>query len=245
MLRQAKSVLRTTFPTVWVHYSDFRSAKESEMALLPHIVPRHLASVDIGANMGMYTRQLSKLTPRVHAFEPTREMAALLRRTSPRNVVVHEVALSDKVGSGELHLPIIKGEQATTRASLETLEGPQSDQTVAVRRFDDEIEEQVGFMKIDVEGHELPVLRGAQQTIEDSRPIVMVECEERHNPGGFAKLHDLFGALGYYGYFYCSERLLGIDQYDLSTHQNPKAATYVNNFLFFPSPLAADFRMRL
>jgi FkbM family methyltransferase len=240
MLRRAKTIVRTTFPTLWVHYSGFRSARETEMALLPNIVPRHLASIDIGANMGMYTRQLSKLTPRVHAFEPTREMARLLRKTSARNVIVHEVALSDRTGSAELHLPIIEGERATTRASLETMEGPQSGQTVAVRRLDDEIDEPIGFMKIDVEGHELAVLRGARATIETSRPIVMVECEERHNPGGLAELKKLFAAKAYYGYFYYGQRLLGIDQFDVSMHQTPSAPTYVNNFLFFPSSFTAD-----
>lgn len=239
-LKHAKTMLKTSLPGFWIHYSEFRSPKESELELLPLLVPRHLASIDVGANMGMYTRRLSKLTPRVHAFEPTAEMAELLRKTSAHNVIVHEVALSDKAGVGELHLPIIEGQRSTTRASLETLQGPQFGQTVAVRRLDDEVDEKIGFMKVDVEGHELPVLRGAQRIIEGSRPVVMVECEERHNPGGLVKLKDLFAARNYTGYFYHYRRLLGFDQYDVGTHGNPSAIDYVNNFLFFPSPLPPD-----
>lgn len=55
-------------------------------------------------------------------------------------------------------------------------------------RLDDIIKDDVGFIKIDVEGHELAVLKGATSLINRCRPVLLVECEERHSPGGTERL---------------------------------------------------------
>ena len=53
---------------------------------------------------------------------------------------------------------------------------------VPVKRLDDLHLDQVGLIKIDVEGHELAVLRGAADTLTRNRPAVLAEAEERHHP---------------------------------------------------------------
>jgi FkbM family methyltransferase len=55
---------------------------------------------------------------------------------------------------------------------------------VSVRRLDDiDLGGGVGFLKIDVEGHEEAVLAGASRTLKQSMPAVLVEVEERHHTG--------------------------------------------------------------
>ena len=105
-----KAVFRAKFPKQWIAYSVWRSGyREAELNYLSRIVPRTRQSVDVGANLGVYSRALSKLTSTVHAFEPNRELAQLLRRTLPPNVIVHELALSSRSGTATLRTPVVNG----------------------------------------------------------------------------------------------------------------------------------------
>ena len=184
--RAIKSALKNCFPGLWVKYVGYRRGyAEPELKLLPAVVPRHLISVDIGANIGEYTFPLSRLSSAVHAFEPAAEMASILKKIAPANVTVHELALSDKSGTTTLSTPTSNGHHAYGLSSLEQREGTCFLRaTVKTACLDDVTLPQIGFIKIDVEGHELNVLRGAKRTISTDRPTLLVECEERHNPGG-------------------------------------------------------------
>jgi hypothetical protein len=119
-------------------------------------------------------------------------------------------------------------------------------ETVQTARLDDVVPQaDVGFIKIDVEGHELNLLRGATAIIERCRPVLLVECEERHSPGGLAALLKFFETRNYR----CRIMIGAADwmefaDFDVTTHQNTAAflpggppkprATYINNLIFFP-----------
>ena len=60
-----------------------------------------------------------------------------------------------------------------------------------VKRLDDQHLDNVGLIKIDVEGHELAVLHGAADTLTRNRPAVVVEAEERHHPNAVAEITEL------------------------------------------------------
>ena len=175
-------------------YAISRIGKEVELGYLSKIVPRNRQSIDVGANLGVYARALSKLTPMVHAFEPSKELALILRCTLPRNVTVHETALSDRAGRALLRTPVVDGKRIFGLASLEQHASHPRLETeiVELSRLDDLIDGDVGFIN-DVEGHELRVLTGAKSVIKQCRPVLLIECEERHNPGGPAKLFDYLG----------------------------------------------------
>ncbi len=59
----------------------------------------------------------------------------------------------------------------------------------------------VGFMKIDVEGHEYSVLKGAIYTIERYKPNLMIELDDRYNPGIFDRCTKVLRDMGYEGFF--------------------------------------------
>jgi len=99
--------------------------------------------------------------------------------------------------------------------------------------------ERVALLKIDVEGAELAVLRGAERILRNDGPLLVFECENRHLLHGhvgdvFAMLDDL----GYEGYFVCRHRLLPVSAFDAAIHQRQdgewfwKRKDYCNNFIF-------------
>src|SRR3981189_234028 len=105
--QQAKELLKDAFPSIWLHWHFMHRPKsaERELSYLRKVIPADAVTVDVGANCGLYTRQLARLSRQVHAFEPSRQMARLLRRTSATNVSIHEIALSDHDGDAELFIP--------------------------------------------------------------------------------------------------------------------------------------------
>ncbi len=114
---------------------------------------------------------------------------------------------------------------------------------VPVQRLDDLPLDDVGLIKIDVEGHELAVLRGATATLTRNRPTVVVEAEERHHPHAVAAITEFLARLGYAGYFDIGAARHPIDEFDAARHQDPAnigtsadgweaRGVYVNNFLF-------------
>jgi FkbM family methyltransferase len=70
---------------------------------------------------------------------------------------------------------------------------PHSTVTVDVATLDSFHLDEVGFIKADVEGHELPVLRGATETLRRWRPTILTEVEEHRSPGSLRGISDLLG----------------------------------------------------
>lgn len=106
----------------------------------------------------------------------------------------------------------------------------------------------VGVVKIDVEGHELAVLRGAHRLLASHRPAVIVESEERHHAGGVEQVRRFLADLGYKGYYLHRGATHPIAAFDAARLQSPdtrkavgagRSPDYVNNFVHLH---AADAR---
>jgi len=159
--------------------------------------------IDIGANVGNWSKRGADIFRCVHAFEPDDRLAELLRTTMPSNVLVHAVALSDRMGTGQFAVPVIDGNELTTRASLEPGANPGFSEVVRkvpLATLDSFRLRDISVIKIDVEGHEGSVLDGAAQTIARERPIIIIEIEERHHP---CRSHSVFDRLTEQGYICC------------------------------------------
>lgn len=163
-----------------------------------------------------------------------------------RNVRVHETALSDHAGVAKLLVPDNDGlariassdTSDAVSAAAESELGVRTELGVQTRTLDSFNLADVGFLKIDAEGHELAVLRGAHETITTSRPVVFVESEARHALGAPANVIELM--LDRYGYgraaFVCRWELVDIEKFDVHRDQvallpdfmNP---AYVSNFV--------------
>jgi len=248
--RRAKELIKDTFPSAWLHWHLMHRPKtaECELSVLDKIVPRGAVTIDIGANFGLYTRRLARLSERVHAFEPSHKMADLLRRTSASNVRVHELALSDHTGQAELFTPQQGRDPVYGLASLEHREPTANHHVVAATvptaRLDAVVQDDVAFVKVDVEGHELNVLEGAVELLERSQPVFLVEAEDRHRAQSTALVFAFFQKRSYRGYFLKDGGVYPVHQIDAGEQQDPDVLlpdggrkpgrSYINNFFFFP-----------
>ena len=94
----------------------------------------------------------------------------------------------------------------------------------------------VSFIKIDVEGHKKTVLAESRETIASNHPVVLVEAEDRHNPGAPGRVAEWFAGLDYDGFFIKARRLLPVAKL-LEADTDPaglSGGVYINNFLYLP-----------
>lgn len=150
---------------------------EREIGLLPHIVPAGCTAIDGGANKGVYSWWLAQICKRVIAFEPNPQMFAYMSRGVPSNVEPHQLALSDAVGVNQFNLPTTDGKRHHTRGSLNDVKAGSDNHTFEVHTttIDAFKIDEIGFIKLDLEGSELDCLHGASETLKRCQPVVMTE----------------------------------------------------------------------
>jgi FkbM family methyltransferase len=229
----------------WLHY-----AGEAELRMLRSFVPADKVAVDVGSWYGPWAYWLSRVARRVETIEPVPEVAEFLRHVVPGNVHVFCVALSDHVGEGELFVPTGgRGSEGLSSLVPPPADGPERKRVkVPLCRLDDLGFEDVGFVKVDVEGHELEVLSGALKMLDGQHPTVLVEIEQRFHDQPIDEVFDVFTSRGYQGFFYAAHAWQPISEFDVDKHQLERLASlsgsgfiahsllghrgYINNFLF-------------
>jgi FkbM family methyltransferase len=178
--------IRLFLPVGWKGISKFmfvfREHYEPELAYLERILSRGKTFIDVGAAFGIYTLVASKLvgrTGRVIALEPTALSFEVLRQNialnNLTNVLAFPVAMSLNRGRACLYLGPEPGsnslgkdcslKQATEEICTESLDNMVLQTSVG----------RVDAIKIDVEGAEELVLRGAEKTLTSMRPVVIFE----------------------------------------------------------------------
>ncbi len=161
---------------------QYSGTMEEELRHLDSFVGRRDVALDVGANVGFYTYRLARLFPRVLAFEPNDGVTHDLKSWMPPHVQLIEKAISSHAGEATLKLPWVGGGVYDGWASLEPNNLPTAERytekTVKLDCLDSWINENVSFIKIDVEGHELEVLRGASKLIAKHRPVVLTEVRD-------------------------------------------------------------------
>jgi FkbM family methyltransferase len=218
---------------------------EPEIRWLDDVCGHGGTMLDIGGWYGPWTRRLRHRARRVVVIEPT-PLHRVLRRTLPSRVEVIAAAASDCGGEAELWVPAadagVRGVSSLHRRDIhgESIKVP-------LVRVDDLGLSQVTFIKIDVDGHEVPVLRGAEAVIKSDRPRLLIEVEQRIQP-----VSDVIGLMrgyGYRGWVRPGRSWVPVDRFPLIAHQARTAHVsergllaralwpwprYVNSVLFLP-----------
>ena len=169
--------------------------REPELVHLELLGRNRGTAIDAGANFGFYTTRLADLYDRVHAFEPHPHLFRQLVDAGLPNVEVRQMALSDRDGEETLHIPLQNGRALLGWGSLEKPDehGAASSLRVKLARIDELPLRDVAFIKIDVEGHEINVIRGAMATIARDRPDILCEAKGGHPD----EIEALLAPLGY------------------------------------------------
>ncbi len=202
---------------------------------LPVPEPGALA-LDVGANLGWYTLVLDRLTGgrlEVHAFEPDPDNRALLARNLDLNdaarVTVSALALSDQVGEARLnrYRAINRGKH-----SLLPLEGAVDSVPVQVGTLDDYLEaaglgdRPLWLLKLDVEGLEPAVIRGAARTLHRIEHLVMEYSPMYHEPGAAEAMTEALWNAGLRPALHDGETWIDCSPGDLSRLEDQRDTTW-------------------
>jgi FkbM family methyltransferase len=154
--------------------------KKIQMALRVMPQDRRGVAVDVGAHVGLWSRVLADNFERVVAFEPVPHIADCFQRNldGSTNVTLRRLAVSHR--AGEIWMT---GASENTGNCAIARYPMQPDISVQATTLDQEClgggslegESRVGFIKIDVEGWEVEVLRGGEQMIRACHPIIVIE----------------------------------------------------------------------
>jgi FkbM family methyltransferase len=218
------------------------------------IIQRHVRSgdivCDIGANKGSFVLWLSRWCRNgtVVAFEPqpllAHSLAEMCGRLELSNVKVEAKAVYSGSGSIDLFVPNDHSPGASLIGKFRTTDDCKV-VSVPMVSLDDYFDrgKRVTLLKIDVEGAELEVFKGAERILREQSPLLVFECENRHLESG--SVQDVFSylrSLGYEGSFVCRNTLLPLSAFNPLVHQRQvgewfwKKEGYCNNFVFAKSP---------
>ncbi|MCA0249148.1 MAG: FkbM family methyltransferase [Proteobacteria bacterium] len=254
---EARRALRMVLPQSLLNWREakfYGRYGEVELHLLKFLCRRDADAIDVGANDGSYVHYLRRHAHKVVAFEPMPVLASALRKKFPGGeVVIEQVALSDRADTVELHMPVVDGIVVTGCSTISIDASGTYPATQAINvsmdRLDTVYKGRAGFIKIDVEGHEQAVLDGALQTIRRCRPRVLVEIDDRLSPGGLARARTYFDSLGYTGHYVRKGKLEPISTFSVEEMQRPdrlpdltaplterkRFGAYIYNFIFLPA----------
>ncbi len=223
---------------------------EREMELLDVLCDPARTGIDVGAKVGMYTYRIRARSSDVVAFEPIPLFHDMLRKVfEGKRGRIEPVAASDRRGTATLRMPFDHdGSRQFGRSSIEPANplvhrqiARTEELEVETRPLDDYEFPNVGFIKINVEGHELAVLEGAARTIAGQRPNLLIECNDDHHPRAVEQLAAWLHAHDYEAAFLDGKQLHDIARYDRAEHW---AKRNIENFVC-THRARADVRERL
>jgi FkbM family methyltransferase len=173
--------LELNLKRAWYRWQIWRGrfrSEEPEFDALEHVVGPGDWALDIGANIGTYTRRLSELVGpngRVIAFEPmARTFELLVANTADReNVSLCNLAVSDVWHTVSMNVPRFGSGLLSYANATIAAESGVSVLAVALDNF--AWPNRIALIKLDAEGHEPEVLRGLRRLLERDRPTLIVE----------------------------------------------------------------------
>lgn len=218
--------------------------------------------VDVGAHDGALTLPLARLPgATVVAFEPLPPaFARLAARIGSLPITLRREALGAAAGTAELAVPSVGGVAQEQWASLAkdydaiARSDPRLDSIarhlVPVITLDSLNLQDVTAMKVDAEGFEEQVMRGAEATMRRCRPVLTVEIEERHKPGSTRDVPAYLATLGYEAWYQLNGAWHPANTFDAGTFQvaSPSPAEfggsdpYIFIFLFAPPDRRAELQ---
>ena len=216
---------------------SIESKIEQEYSALPQLCNKNLISIDIGMFRGVYSFLLSKYSKSVIGFEANPIMYKYLEKNLKKivgKIEIYNFALSNKTGEVFIKIPlryksVLKNNfEDFYEGGLATIH---QDNKLEEKKFDEfktkcnildnfTFNEKIGFIKIDVEGHEQFILEGAVNTIKKDKPNLLIEIEKKHRSDSIEKTFMYLDNLGYKPYTFKKNKLNLLTDVDNSDSVN-------------------------
>jgi len=229
------SLLASSFQTLYktvglgIDYQDIYFLRE--------IIREGYYCADIGAHLGYYTLELSRLVKtsgKVLAIEPMSKFHHTLRKlvsgSRASNITLYQFAMGGDSDYVEMGIPKVNKTKKFAYARimksntyLEYIESERVKNETGDNLFYDL--PRLDFVKCDVEGLEIPVFKGMMQTIARHKPILLCELAEKNER---ITLHEMLLPLGYKTYLLENKKLVLLD-----IHSDRKAISH--NHYYIPA----------
>lgn len=215
---------------------------EPELRIIKDLTDKSKSSIDIGVYRGVYSYKLSDYSINVYGFEanpiifkPLQKNLSLLKS----NIKLFNVALSNIESEVNLKIPlrnksfIKKNFEDYYEGGLATIEKENNLENkeydlypVKTKVLDSfEFSEKIGFIKIDVEGHELSVIQGAVKLLRKDKPNLLIEIK-RLDSSTVDETFEYLHELGYSSFYFDDKNLIKISSYEENIRKDFK------NFIF-------------
>lgn len=197
---------------------NFNNYEKADFEMVSKLLKHNMTFFDIGANIGWYTINMSKMHPgiKIYSFEPIPKTFKQLNKNVQLNKNKNVSLFNFGFSNVEEETAFYYYPEGSVNASLTNLSESSNVEKIAcsVRRLDDFIEERklyLDFIKCDVEGAELFVFQGGLNAIELNKPIIYTELLRKwsakfnYHPN---TLINLLRELGYRCYIVKDEKLI-------------------------------------
>ena len=254
-LRDLSNILRQDLKFKYIpfklyyKYRSYKYAKKitPELNLIKDLTDQNKVSLDIGANLGLFTFFIQKYSKFVYAFEPNPYPLRYLYSLVGKNVKVIPIAISELESEVILNIPKKPKGWSSNGASLKNTSEFDIKYKVDAKTIDSLKIKNIEFIKIDVEGNEMSVLKGATNTLLTQKPNLLVENESIHQKDPY----EIFKHLANYDYFafYAlkKNKITKVKKnFELEKLQlNPelKRYGYVQNFIFIHKSKLEKFNL--
>ena len=220
---------------------SIKNKDENEIELLERFIEPGTDSIDVGVYRGVYSYEMSKYSKNVHSFEPNPIIFEYINKNLKKiinNIFLYNYALSNKNQVIDLKVPI-RNEKYNRenfeefyelgRATIHqenTFKRYEKFQITSKKIDEFNFKNNISFIKIDVEGHELEVIKGGEEIISKNKPILLVEIEERHSQSKVSDTINYINKLGYISHYY--------DNKILKKTSELNNLSLFNNYIFLP-----------
>ncbi len=173
------------FPNTEEHFIEFMSERnvrnyQQEIRLLSFkYLDNCRVAIDIGANVGLWARDICNKFEHSHLFEPYDKNIECLKKNLSLydNYTIHEYALSNIDGIGELYFNenCLGGSSLNPNSSKDLMK-----KQINKKKLDNFSFKNIDYIKIDVQFHELEVIEGSLETLKINNPVICVEAARRN-----------------------------------------------------------------
>jgi FkbM family methyltransferase len=190
-----------TFPDIDSHFRDsvgeFPETTYQQGALDAAFkyVKKFDIAIDAGANIGLQSVRLAQKFNHVHSFEPTSvNYDCLINNVKTfSNVQVYKTGLGEREESAIIKLPVeSKNCGAFSIVDFNKYESSVLSEEIKITTLD-KLNISPDFIKIDTQGFELFILKGAKNTLKN-KPVLLIECEKKQEK---QLLNEYLNPLGY------------------------------------------------